>query len=67
MISVEGGNRADNSPHEVCRISEFHPSDFEWIFKIIIGIVNITIKSKIMLMDIFKTINTMNLKAVLLA
>ena len=50
----------------VCRTSEFHPSNFEWIFKIIIGILNITVKSRIKLMAIFKIINTMNLKAVLL-
>ena len=68
FMSIGGdGNGGQNCIFSVCRVSEFYPSEFHWTFKIIIRTFNLIIVSVILFMNIFKIIDTSDLKTVLLA
>ena len=56
------GNRGNKCTFPMCRISEFHSSDFEWTFWIFPCVLNTTRKSTTIFMDIPKIINKMNFK-----
>ena len=51
----------------VRRISEFDPSDFEWIIKIFLCILNLTVKSRILFVGVLKIVDEINRKVVLMA
>ena len=51
----------------VHRISEFDPSDFEWIIKLFSCILNLMVKSRIAFMSVFKIVDEIDLKAILMA
>ena len=66
FIGVDGKD-GQKGTFSVRRKSKFHPSDFEWTFKIFLWILNLSTKFRIIVMDTLETNSKTNLKAVLLA